>query len=313
MAAKLVKTLLINLLTVAVLLVVIELVSRVVLRKVYDREFDSSLIVENKYGSSSGLRAMASAKVWGQPFTTDSNGCRATQAQRPNKNKWLYIGDSVTEGVGVDDSSTFANQCAKQFSDFNILNYSLIGYSTPDYLNVLKTVLPGDTSIELVTLFYCLNDVYGSAKTKDLPVMAKQNWMGQINGLLQNSCATYKLIKLFFYRNSNRYFTYDLQFYKENDPHFTQAMADLNSCDSLCKYYNVYFNVVALPYQSQLKDKDFTPQQLVKQYCAAHEIEFSDAAEHLAKDADPNGLYLFADEIHFSQKGHRAIADFLSE
>ena len=178
---------------------------------------------------------------------------------------------------------------------------------------MLTSVLQNDSNTELVTLFYCLNDVYGNTRTKELPVMAKQNIIGQLNGLLQNTCNTYKLIKLFFYQNSNRYFTYDLQYYKNDDEHFTQSMNDLRICDSLCKAKNIYFNVVMLPYQSQLKSKNFVPQQLVKEYCGKDSIEFSDASEYLSKQADIHPLYLFADEIHFSEKGHGAIADFLSQ
>lgn len=307
------KTILINLLTVLVILALAELISRVVLARIYNRSFDSSIVADNRYGNSAGLKANVHTTVWGQPFSTDANGCRATQAPRAGKPKWLYIGDSVTEGVGVSDSATFANRCAERLNEYNFANYSLIGYSASDYVNVLQQVLPADSSIELVTLFYCLNDVYGNAKTNDLPVMAKQNWIGTLNGLLQNNCALYKLIKLYFYRNSNRYFTYDRQFYNTGNERFNQAMASLNTCDSLCKYYNAYFNVVILPYQSQLRDKDFTPQLLIKDYCKQHDIECSDASETLVKQADINKLYLFADEIHFSEEGHKAIADFLSE
>lgn len=307
------RTILINLLTVLALLVVAELISRVVLSRIYNRSFDSGIVTDNQYGTTAGLKPNVQTTVWGQPFSTDANGCRATQPPRAGKPKWLYIGDSVTEGVGVSDSATFANRCAERISDYNFANYSLIGYSATDYFNVLKQVVPADSTIELVTLFYCLNDVYGSAKTKDLPVMAKQSWIGKLNGLLQDKCALYKLIKLYFYRNSNRYFTYDLQFYQTGNERFNQAMASLNSCDSLCKYYNVYFNVVVLPYQSQLRDKNFAPQSLIKDYCKAHTIECSDASESLVKQVDINKLYLFADEIHFSEEGHKAMADFLSE
>jgi hypothetical protein len=173
--------------------------------------------------------------------------------------------------------------------------------------------LEKDSSAELVTLFYCLNDVYGNSKTKGLPVMAKQNILGKLNGLLQNTCSTYKLLKLFFYQKTNRYFTYDLQFYKKDDAHFDSAMNDLRICDSLCKAKNIYFNVVMLPYQSQLKDKNFTPQQLVKEFCKKDSIEYSDASDYLSKQQDINSLYLFADEIHFADKGHRVIAEFLSQ
>ncbi|MCX6199762.1 MAG: SGNH/GDSL hydrolase family protein [Bacteroidetes bacterium] len=308
------KRIAINIITVLAFLVAIEIISNRILNKIYNREFDYSLLANNKYFVSSGLKESTEGKVWGKEFHTDGLGCRKNkQAFDSKKKKWLFIGDSVTEGVGVEDSSTFSSLCSEVLKDYNICNYSLIGYSTSDYVNVLKSVLDNDSTNELVTLFYCLNDVYGNAKTKDLPVMAKQNFIGKLNGILQNSCSTYKLLKLFFYQNSNRYFTYDLQFYKKEDAHFVQAMNDLRFCDSLCKSKNVFFNVVMLPYQSQLRDKNFTPQQLVGEYCANDSIEFSDASESLSKQTDANSLYLFADEIHFSEKGHKVISDFLSQ
>ncbi len=308
------KRIVINIATVLILLVAIEIISNRILNKIYNREFEYSLLVDNKYFTSSGLKENAEGKVWGKKFHTDGLGCRKNKtAFDSKKKKWLFIGDSVTEGVGVDDTSTFSSLCSEAFAEHNLCNYSLIGYSTTDYVNVLESVLEKDSTTELVTLFYCLNDVYGNAKTKDLPVMAKQNFIGKLNGLLQSSCSTYKLLKLFFYQHSNRYFTYDLQFYKKEDAHFIQAMNDLRFCDSLCKSKNIFFNVVALPYQSQLLDKNFVPQQLAKEYCTKDSIEFSDASLCLSKQNDISSLYLFADEIHFSEKGHKAIAEFLSQ
>lgn len=308
------KRIAINIITVIVLLVALEIISNRILNKIYNREFDYSLLANNKYFTSSGLKENAEGKVWGKEFHADGLGCRKSKAAfDTKKTKWLFIGDSVTEGVGVDDTSTFSSLCSEGFALHNVCNYSLIGYSTTDYVNLLSSVLKNDSSTELVTLFYCLNDVYGNAKSKDLPVMAKQNFIGKMNGILQKSCSTYKLIKLFFYQHSNRYFSYDLQFYEKEDVHFIQAMNDLHFCDSLCKTKHIYFNVVMLPYQSQLRDKNFVPQQLVKEYCAKDSIEFSDAAEYLSKQTDANSFYLFADEIHFSEKGHKAVAEFLSQ
>lgn len=303
-----------TLLIVLLLLAAIEVGSRIVLNRIYNRDFDSTLIAEQKYFSSPGLIPNRQSVVWGKTFSTDSFGGRKNKvAPNASKKKWLLIGDSVTEGVGVDDSSTFSSLFSVEMKDYSVLNLSLIGYSTTDHVNVLSTALQSDSSTELVTLFYCLNDVYGKSAANELPKMAKQNILGKLNALLQNRYATYRLIKLFFYQHSNRYFQYDLQFYKEQDPHFKTAMKDLFICDSLCKANNIYFSVVALPYQSQLTNKNFLPQQLIETFCKQHRIEFSNAATYLLQQPDYSSLYLFADEIHFSDKGHKAIAEFLSQ
>ncbi len=309
------KLVLINLLVLLALLAAVEAGSRLVLDKIYNRSFDQSLIIDSLYGTTPGMRKNAEAKIWGKTLTTDADGWRHVKKRGTRKNKWLFIGDSVTEGVGVDDSSTFASLCSERFAELNIHNCSLIGYATGDYVHVLESELQKDSAaVELVTIFYCLNDVYGNPKAKnELPAIARPGLLGTLNGLLQNRYATYKLIKLWFYKNSDRYFTYDLKFYKKDNALFNAAMQNLQTCDSVCKAKGIYFNVVVLPYQSQLSSNNYLPQRLIKEYCDAQGIDNSDASELLRKQADYSSLYLFADEIHFSPKGHKVVADYLSE
>ena len=305
------KTLFINLIIIIVLLGIIELVCRAVLSRIYNRSFDSSLIEERKYGSSDGLKANANGIVWGKAFNTDELGGRKTQPST-GKKKRLYIGDSVTEGVGVDDTSTFANRMSIINTSNDVRNFSLIGYSTADYVNVLKHYVSTDSSIASVAVFYCLNDVYSKASSKDLPAMAKQNLLGKINGLLQNDYATYKLLKLFVYQNSNSYYRYDSQFYTEDNAMFQLAIADLKTCDSICKAKGLQFKVCILPYRSQLSNgASKVPQQKVAAFAKQNNITYVDISPALASDGKPKELYLFADEIHFSAKGHQKIAEYL--
>jgi lysophospholipase L1-like esterase len=310
------KTLAINLATVAAVLILLELMCRFELKKVYNRYFDKSLIVDNKYCTSAGLKPNALGIVWGKNFSTDSFGCRIpAKPYHTKKKKWLFIGDSVTEGVGVDDSSTFAYKVSEQQDSLNIMNYSLIGYSDADYLNILKTLLAGhDTTISRVSIFFCLNDVYGNTATHDLPVMAKQNLVGRLNGFLQKYYATYKLLKLLIYQNSAAYFKYDLSFYNASNKQFTDAMQILQQCDSVCRLAGVKLDVVILPYRSQLLGKykgNTKPQQMVAGFCARNNISFYDPYSALLQAAPAASLYLFADEIHFSPTGHDAMAHFI--
>lgn len=305
------KTIFINLLVIVVLLGIIELVCRYVLSQVYNRSFDSTLIEAQKYGTSDGLKANVKGVVWGEEFSTDEIGGRRTES-KAGKKKRLYIGDSVTEGVGVDDSSTFAYRVSVINANYDTRNISLIGYSTADYLNVINRYVGTDTSIESIAIFYCLNDIYGKTSTKDLPVMSKQNLFGKINGLLQNDYATYKLLKLFVYQNSDSYYRYDMQFYHEDSTLFKNAMADLKTCDSISKAKGIKLSLVLLPYRLQLlREYNRTPQLLVAKYCRQNGIAYHDAAQYLGEDLNHGDFYLFADEIHFSAKGHQKIAEYL--
>ncbi len=297
------------------LLLLLETASRLVLQRVYNRSFHSSLIIDNKYFNSPGLKANATGTVWGKPFTTDALGGRKNAATTSAKSKWLYIGDSVTEGVGVDDSATFSSLTSEIKADYRCHNISLIGYSLADYANILKYYLPADTAIKRVTLFYCLNDVYGTAQTSHLPVMAKPSLTGKANAFLQQHYATYRLLKLLVFSHRNNYFTYDLQFYQPNTPRFTQAMQYLQTCHLLCKAQGVNMAVVLLPYRSQVNGKNdpLLPQQMVQGFCKSKGIGCHDASAYLKKSKHAQNLYLFADEIHFSETGHRVIKDFLQK
>jgi len=310
------KRFLFTVLTVIILLVLLEGLSRVVLSKIYNRKFDSSLIVKHKYRNTPGLKENATGYVWGQPFHTDEFGCRKSPVPYSSKKKkWLYIGDSVTEGVGVDDSSTFAAIVAKQVDSVNIMNYSLIGYSDFDYYELLKSVLAkDDSSIARVTIFFCLNDVYGKSNSAELPEMARPNLIGKINSRLQDDYATYKLIKLFFYQNSNRYFQYDAGFYSSDYFRYVRSMDYLRLCNEACKSAGVKMDVVMLPYRSQLNNPDASarnPQNMVKAFCSSLQIPFADPIDFCSKDNNPKKLYLFADEIHFSEEGHKTMAHYI--
>jgi lysophospholipase L1-like esterase len=306
------RILFINLITVLAILALIELSARFILHNIYQRNFDSLLIINNKYGNSDGLRENATGSVWGKQLHTDPFAGRVNKGKPQASKKWIYLGDSVTEGVGVSDSETFCSLVSQTSDSFTFINPSLIGYSTADYLNVLQAYLTRYSDISHVTMFYCLNDVYGTAKSKDLPVMAKQNMAGRLNTYLTANCATYKLIKLYFYQNSNRYYLYDAAFYKPGNQNFTEAMEYLRQCANLCASKHILFNVVLLPYRSQLnaKKNQYEPQQMVLGFCKENHIECTDISGHLSS-IQPASLYLFADEIHFSADGHKAITKAL--
>ena len=310
------KRFLFTVLAVAVLLVLLEGLSRMVLNKIYNRKFDSSLIEDKKYYSTPGLKVNATGYVWGKPFRTDEFGCRKSPVPYSSKKKrWLFIGDSVTEGVGVDDSSTFAALIAKTVDSINIMNYSLIGYADFEYLQLLKNVLAkDDSSTSRVTIFFCLNDVYGKRQNAEVPEMGRHGMLGKINGLLQNDYATYKLVKLFFYQKSDKYFQFDSRFYRPDDLLFERSMNYLKRCNEVCDSAGVKMDVVMLPYRSQLNNPDSNsrnPQNMVRDFCSSLQIPFADPIDFCSKGNNRKKLYLFADEIHFSEEGHKTIARYI--
>ena len=292
------------------LLVVLEGISRIILSRVYNRKFDSSLIEERKYGSSSGLKPNASGMVWGKPFHTDEMGGRRQTKNKQGKPKLLVIGDSVTEGVGVDDSATFANLINERLDSFDLRNISLIGWSVDDYRNAIEAIITQDNDREIkkVYLFYCLNDIYGPASMKDLPVMANKGTLGTINALLQGKYATYKLIKLCMYQNNDKYYQYDKALYRDS-ARLNSTIHTLFLISELCKENNVALEVFMVPYRSQFHSHDNQPQQILGSLFRIAGISYLDLLPLMRETNQPDRLYLFADEIHLSAAGHRAVAD----
>ena len=295
------------------LLIAIEILAKYTIFNIYNRTFDKSLIQTHKYGITDGLKPNAHGIVWGKLLHTDDIGARAYPNPKPNKPKLLIMGDSVTEGVGVDDSSTFAALCAPAIDSLAVSNISLIGWSIKDYNNVLHSLLnmQNGTPIHTLWLFYCLNDIYGDSKASGLPTMGHKGLLSYINALLQHRYATYTLLKLFLYQHSDYYYQYDSQFYS-NSQKVNLLLADLTAMDSLCTARGIQFKLFILPYRSQLSDaKNNAPQQVMAHALSAHHISFLDLLPTLATATNPEKLYLFADEIHLSPMGHLMVADAL--
>lgn len=52
-----------------------------------------------------------------------------------------FVGDSVTFGLGVDDSDTWVNQLAMRYPDVTMLNRGLSGYNSSDVLESIKRTI----------------------------------------------------------------------------------------------------------------------------------------------------------------------------
>jgi lysophospholipase L1-like esterase len=295
---------------VVITITLCEIVSRVVLHFVYNRDFDFSIVEKNKYGTTNGLKANQQKTIWGKPFTTDQFGSRPAKEDRKKKKK-IVIGDSVLEGVGLTDSSVVTSLIQSKYTDKDVLNLSMVGNSSADYANMIDAILDSTKStfipdIESITVLYCLNDIYGKSSAKELPIMSS-GFVAKCNQVLQY-VALYKLVKLFVYQHSDSYFQYDLQFYRqENKVH--ETIDYLVKSKNRCAQKQIAFDVLIVPYQSQFETKNLFPQQTLAYYLGMNGVVFRDLFPMLSKHPNYKKLYLFADEIHFSAEGHRMLSE----
>jgi hypothetical protein len=293
-------------------LVSIEAIARVILTAIYDRRFPRALIQSGRYGTTDGLRPGAAGRVWGEDFHVDESGGRVTgRPAADGRPCWLYLGDSVGEGVGVADS-TCAISIAARKTDCRVVNLCHIGHGTCDQLEVLQRWTDTCTAIRRVTVLYTLNDAYGRSTTVDLPPLRRPDGTAVLREWLQDHVSAYRLVKLIVLQGSDHYFRYDRAFYSDGDPRLKATLQCLGAIRSICAQRNIALDVVMLPYRSQVEDAgDAMPQRMIGNACRALGIPFTDALPGFKDPGSSGPLFLFGDEIHLNAQGHALLARIL--
>lgn len=304
------KNMMIPILVSLGLIALIEATSYFILLKKYNRTIPKETLAIGKFGKTNGLNANLDTVVWGKVFSTDSKGSRPAQEDNNNPKK-VWIGDSVVEGLGVSDSLLFTHLLSLSDTAFEYLNFAHAGNTPVDYLNTINSLLDTTSilkndSIHSIHIGVCLNDIYEDEKNQS----TSPSFMQKVSGFLQVS-NTYRLVKLLANKNSDGYFQYDAAMYKDEAE--VRTMIDqLVRISSLCKSKNVSCQFYIFPYKSQFVSLNFEPQQTLAYLMGINGLSFVDLSSDLRKVDNPTALYLFSDEIHFSGKGHEAIASILA-
>jgi lysophospholipase L1-like esterase len=246
----------------------------------------------------------------------DSNGFWKYGAHKKNaKKKILFLGDSVTMGIGVQSDSTFAGLINASFSDVEILNPSLIGYSNKDYLNIVKKLFADEHNkfnVSDVFIFWCLNDVYSNYDALEMPGFSSDGTFGEVISFLRKNSKLFHLLKKLFSDRPKAYYLFDSRFYNSDNADFKKSLSNLSEIKSILNSYNVNLTVILLPYEYQLEEKKdslFFPQKIFSSALRKSSIHNYDFSKDLKNEnIDPSDLFLFGDGIHFSTLGHKQIA-----
>jgi hypothetical protein len=283
------------------------------------------LTVDSVYGSSAGLRPMASGFSGSKMFSVDALGFWKYTVQSDSlQDGWLLLGDSATMGIGVEPDSSFAGRLSAAFRKWHIFNPSWLGYSSADYVNVAKVLFHRQLQSKLwtpkirrLTIFWTLNDIYSHCDVGMPPGQVVRNYGSQSFAWLRQHFRTYAWFRHLFFDRPKTYFQFDDQFYQQDDPRFVAALKDLKILKKLCSNANVQLEVVILPYEYQLRRANLNAnrpqailtQELDKLHILSYDIAstFRDIAE------DSQDFYLFGDGIHFSNRGHAVISHYVQE
>lgn len=287
----------------------LELTSFFVFKFFHNREIPACTLDLNKYGNTNGLKSNLDTCVWGKKFSTDHIGSRPS-TNWTKKTKKIWIGDSVLEGLGVNDSELFTFTTQKNDTIFQHLNLAHAGNTTLDYLNIVKSITDTlDNSfimdVKCISIVYCLNDIY---------TITHQNIHSVKPALLQfvanflRKFYTYRLVRLWLFNNSDFYFRYDSALYQEEE-NLKRVENHFFEIRKICERQDITLNVFLMPYKSQFESLNFKPQQILSKRLDLLSISNTVVDERYLSVHQIDHYYLLSDEIHFSAEGHKALAE----
>lgn len=300
------------------LLFISEIGVRIFCPQIKPQGTDRDIIADVMYFASPGLRPLSSGRSNGAKVKVDQYGFREFSAKiDDSKSSWLFLGDSVTMGIGVEAESTFAGIIQSSVDSSNILNPSLIGYDVGDYINVLRYFVVDqryDLRIRHVSLFWCLNDVYADVADVHMPGGKLRYLLSDFLSSLRVHSRLYIFMKDLLFDRSRSYFLFDKEYYMIHNEEFQEAIDRIITMRRLCQEREIKFDVILLPYEYQLRRPspiNFMPQQLMTSMLQAKGIEVFDPAKEAVKQNLSKELFEYGDGLHLSPAGHRYIADFV--
>jgi len=316
---KIFVVIIVNIILVISIFIILEIIVRLFYPQINLAGTSIKLLKDRVYYSSPGLTPNSSGISYGKLKTVDSLGFwEFNNSKNLNKkNNWLLLGDSAAMGIGVENDSTFAGIIDSQLDSIKIFNPSLIGYSSNDYLNIVKKIIDetdNKLGIKKILIFWCLNDIYDNYPTKDTPDMRSKGALGVLINSLSTNLKTWHLLKELFSDRQKDYFDYDKQFYTQSDTNLTQSVKDIIQCSSIGLRHGIDTKLILLPYEYQIRYIDnenlHIPQKLMKEKLLNSGIDVIDILQLISnKQLDSKSLFLFGDGIHFSEKGHRFLTN----
>ncbi|MEE9166404.1 MAG: SGNH/GDSL hydrolase family protein [Candidatus Neomarinimicrobiota bacterium] len=308
-----------NIIAILLLFILSEGAVRIFKSEIQIQGTTQNLIADRVYFQSRGLRPFGNGMSNGVRVNVDQYGFRKySRSIDRSKKSWLFIGDSVTMGIGVEADSTYPGIIQDHVDSINILNPSVIGHDIEDYENVFEYFVlenENEFNISRVTIFWSLNDIYSSIEDIDTPGGKVRYIFSDFLRYLRYHSKLYYFLKTVIFDRPKDYYLYDQSFYKADNILFKDAIKQINMISKNCRMRDIRFGIVLLPYEYQMRKESEPyrfPQRLMMRSLRESNINvYSILDETYNKDSKE--LYLYGDGIHFSKVGHKYIARYLVE
>jgi len=251
----------------------------------------------------------------------NSEGFRDKPFKKKGKKKrFAFIGDSVSEGFGVEVENRYSDRLASLYNnEIETLNFGIAGYTTIDELEVLKTkIIP--LQPDVVILQVCFNDFADNLKQlspkkeqfqSEVPETNINTFFQKYSALYLSIAERYNYLKLINGRATDLVPTQqsisemEWQVFEKN----IQAMA------SICRTNKITFILTYIPLEVEtlLKDENISLiiNNKIEMLSYSKGIPFINIIENFKKEEDLLSLYL--DDCHLSKSGNLLVAELMKE
>jgi len=268
-------------------------------------------------------------------YQTNAHGFR-NSAQLESDDKILFLGDSVTFGLGVQESQIFTTLISKTLNthskknSISCINLSMFGYTPRNELNVLKNIGLKFKPDQIILQLY-MNDFY-RRNTNNKPMNMIEtitNNLIALKNMVINQSAFFRRFRqlgqkinfILFHDIRRKYFTDTLN---DSEP---QAISKLfmqyqlgeiesfqyiQEMNNIAKTNKIPYKIILTPNEVQLFTNKFDNiNNKISLFCKQNEIPFFDMLQPFRLSRKKE--YIFNDGLHLSPFGHKLVCEYLNQ
>jgi len=315
-----VKKVLLSLSSIILLLLVIELVSRISypVYSNYNTEmwrYSRELKIKSRYPLLSHEHAPNSeALLYGVNISINSKGWRGDEFDSKKENatyRILMVGDSITLGWGIEENATFSkiieeklneNRPLDDFNEYEVINMGVGNYNTQMEYAVLKEKgINYDPNLIIVN--YYLNDLESTPNIEFEGIKGNSYFYAFMWNIVTN-------IKYRFFNDN--YETYYLTQFDDKSKRERNKDSIINII-KLCKENNIRLIFIIHPEYHNFKDYRFQDiTDFVCRMVESYHIACRDLLPYFM-DTEPKDIWINEEDVHPNELGHQIIADAIYE
>ena len=247
-----------------------------------------------------------------------------------------FIGDSFTEGIGLNYEDTFVGKISNHLSDYKIANLGVVSYSPSIYFSKLKYLIDNGFKFKRVIIYYDISDVYDDNRKykliDNIVTRKKSIILSKVqkslksnfpylsysskkikNDIIPKAFNEKKIINKCNYLDfchEKSSWTFNDNYFKDNQ--IDKSFSIMKQTFDLLKKNNIRMSVGIYPWPSQIlyDNKNSKIVELMSDFCISRcEFFFNNFPDFFDELRSLNSeslisKYYFSDDVHFNKQGN---------